>query len=230
MYINLITLQCCYLLILTALRCCYLLILTTLKCHCFVNCSHLLLCGEGGVVYSRIGAVYYCSYEIREPIEVWIMPQELMVLSFPGPDRSIRLKDLKHGKAVFRRYRNRRIGEFLKELDLAEGRSTGISKILKVMKSNGSPPPEFKTDDDRSYFLIRLPVHPGADLGDFVKTEDSEKTQVETQVGTRVETQVKTPDLILRMLNGNPDMTLSEVAQEIGKSLSAVERASSKLV
>ena len=43
---------------------------------------------------------------------------ELVVLSFPGPDRSIRLEDLRAGTAVSRRYRNRRIGEFLKELDL----------------------------------------------------------------------------------------------------------------
>ncbi|HDL64472.1 MAG TPA: hypothetical protein ENH12_03685 [Proteobacteria bacterium] len=48
--------------------------------------------------------------------------------------------------------RNRRIGEFLKELDLTEGRSTGIPKILKVMKENAFPPPEFDTDEDRSYF------------------------------------------------------------------------------
>ena len=48
-------------------------------------------------------------------------------MSFPGPDRSIRLEDFQVG-AVSRRYRNRRI-EFLKELDLTEGRSTGIPKI-----------------------------------------------------------------------------------------------------
>ena len=60
-----------------------------------------------------------------------------------------------------RRYRNRRIGEFLKELDLTEGRSTGVPKILRVMKTNGSPAPVFETDEDRSYFLIRLPVHNG---------------------------------------------------------------------
>lgn len=173
-----------------------------------------------------VNAVYHRSYEIREPIEVRITPQELVVLSFPGPDRSIRLEDLKQGKAVSRRYRNRRIGEFLKELDLTEGRSTGISKILKVMKGNGSSPPEFETDDDRSYFLIRLLVHPGADLGDSVEAEGSEKLRVKTPV----ETQVKTPDQILRMLDEMPEMTLAEVASKMGKSLSAVERASSKLV
>ena len=35
-------------------------------------------------------------------------------------------------------------GDFLKELDLTEGRSTGISKVLKVMKENGSPPPRVR--------------------------------------------------------------------------------------
>jgi ATP-dependent DNA helicase RecG len=60
---------------------------------------------------------------------------------------------------------NRRIGEFLKELDLTEGRSTGIPKILKVMKENGSPPPKFEADEDRTSFLIRLPVHGRAAQG-----------------------------------------------------------------
>lgn len=106
-----------------------------------------------------VNAVYHRSYEIREPIEIRISHDDLVVLSFPGPDRSIKLADLQAGRAVSRRYRNRRIGEFLKELDLTEGRSTGISKILKVMAANGSPSPEFETDDDRTHFLIRLPVH-----------------------------------------------------------------------
>ncbi|MBU3966118.1 MAG: hypothetical protein KKG76_01910, partial [Euryarchaeota archaeon] len=78
---------------------------------------------------------------------------------------------------------------------------------------------DFETDDDRSYFLIRLPVHPKADLGDYVESEGSEKTPVETPV--------ETPDQILQMLDEKPEMTLAEVASKIGKSLSAVERASS---
>ena len=65
-----------------------------------------------------VNAIYHRSYEEREPVEVRISPEELAVRSFPGPDRSIRLADLRRGKAVSRRYRNRRIGEFLKELDL----------------------------------------------------------------------------------------------------------------
>ena len=83
----------------------------------------------------------------------------MTVLSFPGADRSIRMEDLQTGRAISRRYRNRRIGEFLKELDLAEGRSTGIPKILRAMRENRSPPPIFESDDDRTWFLVRLPVH-----------------------------------------------------------------------
>ena len=140
-----------------------------------------------------INAVYHRSYEIREPIEVRITPEDLVVLSFPGPDRSIRLADLRAGKAVCRRYRNRRIGEFLKELDLTEGRSTGIKKILKAMARNGSPQPVFETDEDRSYFLIRLLVH------ELARVE--EQAQVTPQVTPQVAPQV-TPQVaeLLRVL------------------------------
>lgn len=118
--------------------------------------------------YSRSGytgqlakaAVYHRSYEEREPIEVRISYDELVILSFPGPNRSIKTEDFEAGRSVSRRYRNRRIGEFLKELDLTEGRSTGVPKILKAMAANGSPAPRFETDDDRLACTIRLPVHP----------------------------------------------------------------------
>ncbi len=76
-----------------------------------------------------VNAVYHRGYDIREPIEVRVNPEGITVLSYPGPDRSIALEDLK-GTGPFkpRRYRNRRIGEFLKELEMTEGRCTGCQK------------------------------------------------------------------------------------------------------
>ncbi len=85
-------------------------------------------------------------------------------MSYPGADRSIRTDDFKKGQAVSRRYRNRRIGEFLKELDLAEARSTGVPKIFRAMRQNGSPEPIFESDEDRTWFRVRLPVHERASL------------------------------------------------------------------
>lgn len=128
-----------------------------------------------------VNAVYHRSYEIREPIEVRINPDEFLVLSYPGPDRSIQIKDLSAGKAVSRRYRNRRIGEFLKELELTEGRSTGIPKILRAVEQNGSPRPDFETDEDRSYFLIRFSAHP-----DVFTPVERDTTEVTTEVTTDV--------------------------------------------
>ena len=72
------------------------------------------------------------------------------------------MADIAAGNAVSRRYRNRRIGEFMKELEMTEGRSTGIRKIKRAIAQNGSPDPVFETGDDRSYFLVRFPVHPDA--------------------------------------------------------------------
>ena len=56
-------------------------------------------------------------------------------------------------------YRNRRIGDFLKELHLTVGRNTGFKKMLDALEANGSPKPEFETDEDRSYFITRLFIH-----------------------------------------------------------------------
>lgn len=83
-----------------------------------------------------VNAVYHRSYEIREPIEVRVTPDAIQVVSHPGAESSIPLKDVEAGRIKPRRYRNRRIGEFLKELDLAEGRGTGIPKIRRAMQKN----------------------------------------------------------------------------------------------
>lgn len=109
-----------------------------------------------------VNAVYHRGYDVREPIEVSITRDDLSVVSYPGPDRSVKQDELASGRAISRRYRNRRIGELLKELDLTEGRGTGVPRILRAMRENGSPSPEFRFDDDHSYFATVLPVHPEA--------------------------------------------------------------------
>jgi ATP-dependent DNA helicase RecG len=50
------------------------------------------------------------------------------------------------------------------------------------------------------------------------------------QVTGPVKTPVKTQDLILQFLKEQPNRTLAEVAEATSKSLSAIERASAKLV
>jgi ATP-dependent DNA helicase RecG len=107
-----------------------------------------------------VNAFYHRDYQQREPIEIRIYPNSIVFINHGGPDRSIRLESFNNGQVRNRRYRNRRLGEFLKELELTEGRATGIPTILKSLKDNGSPMPKFNTDDDRTYFEVELFMHP----------------------------------------------------------------------
>jgi ATP-dependent DNA helicase RecG len=52
------------------------------------------------------------------------------------------------------------LGEFLKELELTEGRATGIPTMLESLNKNGSPSPHFYSDDDRTFFEVELFIHP----------------------------------------------------------------------
>ena len=65
------------------------------------------------------------------------------------------------GKVRARNYRNRRIGEFFKEIELSEKQSTGIPKILRELKQNGSPLPQFETDVDRTYLITTIKMRDG---------------------------------------------------------------------
>lgn len=105
-------------------------------------------------------ALYHRDYQAREPIEIHILPERIIIHSATGPDPRVNIDKLSLGEASVGRYRNRRIGEFLKELKLTEGRGTGIPKIRKAMSANGSPAPVFETDDERSYFQVELLIHP----------------------------------------------------------------------
>ena len=80
-----------------------------------------------------VNAVYHRDYQEHEPISIRIEPDKIRIYNLGGLDRSIRLVDLIAGTAVPRRYRNRRLGDFLKEMKLAEGRLTGIQLIKTTL-------------------------------------------------------------------------------------------------
>ena len=113
-----------------------------------------------------VNAFYHRDYQQREPIEIRIYPNSIVFINHGGPDRSIPLEQFNTGHVRARRYRNRRLGEFLKELELTENRATGIPTVLKALKDNGSPAPDFHTDTDRTYFEVELFIHP-----EFAKRE-----------------------------------------------------------
>lgn len=170
-------------------------------------------------------AVYHRSYEIREPIEVRIMDRKIEIVSYPGPVLSVTKEQLKKYEIANRRYRNRRIGEFLKELHLTEGRNTGFTKILNATKSNGSPLPEFETDDDHSYFISRLFIHPSF-LTNSTNASDTVIENEQKHKGIKdfdPDKQDKV-ERILHAIQSNPSISIVQISQATRLSRSTVAR------
>ena len=168
-------------------------------------------------------AVYHRGYDIREPIEVRVEKNMIEIVSFPGPDRSVTQEGLKKYKVSNRRYRNRRIGDILKELHLTEGRNTGFGKILRALEANGSPKPEFETDDDHSYFISRLFVHEA-----FLKEESERehKGAEKEPKGSRKKEPKKGAERkldVLQKLEENPAMTQVKLMEELDLSRKQIQ-------
>jgi len=145
-------------------------------------------------------AVYHKGYNEREPIEVRVLPDRIEIVSHPGADRSITMDGLKNYRVFNRRYRNRRIGEFLKELHLTEGRNTGFGKILRALERNGSPKPLFETDDERTSFAATIFIHP-----EFVANgNDSGNDSGDKKTGDNIQ-------LVLDIMRNKPSVTLNEI-------------------
>lgn len=160
-------------------------------------------------------AVYHKSYQLHEPITVTVTPDKMEITSIPGPDRAITDEDIANRHLVSRRYRNRRIGDFLKELKLVEGRNTGIPTILRAMKNNQSDLPVFETDTDRSYFTVILPVQEK-----FKPASTHEAKPSDGVLKRKNREEIK--ELVIEVLEREGDLSSTEIAYAMGyKKLTA---------
>lgn len=107
-----------------------------------------------------------------------------------------------------RYYRNKRLGEFLKELDLSEGKSTGIPTIQEELRKNGSPKAKFYTDDGRRAVTVEIPIHP-----DFLNNEPQNSVK----------------EQIIKLIKENNHISRKEMAEELNCSMSTIRRALASL-
>ncbi len=122
-----------------------------------------------------------------------------------------------------RRYKNNRLGDFLKELDLTEGRCTGIPTIQDELAKNGSPRASIETDEERSYFLMFIPVHEGC--GNVVKLNDKTEELPSKLPSNCPKVARKTLETIIQM----PDATSRELSEQLGLSERTVRNHLSSL-
>lgn len=104
-------------------------------------------------------AVYHKSWDDRNPVEINVYEDRITVFNIEGPVPPLTNADMQKEHVICRNYRNRRIGDLLKELDLTEGRNTGFPKIYREVRKNGSPMPIFETDERNMHFMATLPIH-----------------------------------------------------------------------
>ena len=189
-----------------------------------------------------VNSVYHRDFLQHEPIEITIEPSGISILNCPGPDRSISKEDIAKGDMLkSRRYRNRRLGDFLKELDLTEGRSTDVPTIQAKLAENGSPRAIFETTDDRLTFLVTIPIHERWSDSSETKSESSgtslssSEESIETvgfssekSTGSSEKTS-NSSEKILELIKQDPKISAAGIAMEIGISSRGVEKQIKKL-
>jgi ATP-dependent DNA helicase RecG len=126
------------------------------------------------------------------------------------------------------------LGDFLKELDLTEGKATGIPTIIKAMEKNVSPKPEFDTDEDRSFFHVIVPVHDAFLVSTKVrrkKNSSSEKTVELPFISSEkiIEEFGENSFNILLAIREDVTISASDIAQKILLSSRGVEKNIAKL-
>ena len=110
-----------------------------------------------------VNALFHRGYgdDVPHTTLVRVTSDRIDIRSTPGPVAGIDLDQLQPG-ATPRLVppRNPRIGELFKEIGLAEKRLTGLGKVYQAMERNGSPPPRFFFDEQRTFFQATLFGHP----------------------------------------------------------------------
>lgn len=110
-----------------------------------------------------VNALYHRSYEDPKPNEIRIYKfgdnPRIEFISYPGPMPPVDEQALAEFSITARNYRNLKLGDWLKNLGLAEKYATGMPAILEAMNKNGSPRPRLSVEAE-THFIIMLPIHP----------------------------------------------------------------------
>jgi ATP-dependent DNA helicase RecG len=106
----------------------------------------------------------------------------------------------------------------------------GIQRILQACREEKVPEPQVRLSGHELW--LEFAFSAGYLRAVSSRTAGERPTEVagEASVKTSVKASVKTADALLELLRKNPQMTLAEVAAAVGRSVRAVEMASSKLV
>lgn len=167
---------------------------------------------ENALREALLNAVAHKDYGSSIPIQISVYENKIMIWNAGHLPSEWTVENLmqKHSSQPY----NPDIANAFFRAGMIETWGRGIERIMEACMAAKVPEPAFSYD--KTGLWVEFP---------FIASPDKGTTQK-----TPVETPVKTPVMILRILSEEPTLSLNEIAKRIGKSLSAVERASSKLV
>ena len=160
-----------------------------------------------------LNAIVHKDYAASVPIQISVYDDRIMFWN-PGilpMGWTVETLTQKHASQPY----NPDIANTFFRAGMIEAWGRGIERIISACKEMNASLPDFKYEESGLWIVLPFAVQKKASKKD-------EKTPVETPV--------KTPVKIVAMMRENPEVTLADIAQSIGKSVSAVERAASKLV
>ena len=92
-----------------------------------------------------------------EPTRITVFSDRVEVISPGSVPTGVSVEEFKQGRASAK-WRNQSLAWFLNRLQLAQAEGQGIPTILRSMREEGCPPPEFQINEVRVTCI--LPAHP----------------------------------------------------------------------
>ena len=171
-----------------------------------------------------VNSLYHRDYLEREPVEITVEPDKISILNFGGPNHTISSEAIREARILrSRRYNNRRLGEFLKELNLTEGRATGIPTIQQKLQENGSPRATIETDEERTFFLIDIPCNQHCLGVPVIKDEKKDEKKDDKKELTDIQR------VLISFMSENDKITIPEMARKTELSESTISREIKRL-
>ena len=108
----------------------------------------------------------------------------------------------------------------MKELDLTEGRGTGIPTVKKELMKNGSEDASYESDEERTYFYVSIPCHKDFVCKELIIDEEGHIRERKLHIATAVEMRRKIFDLIA----ANTHITRRELSDAVRINQSAIQK------
>ncbi len=167
--------------------------------------------------------ILHKEYENNNYIGIYVYSDKITFVNHNRPKPPVTIEDLNLNRSFDdRQYLNEELKDMFFSLDLIESYGSGIRRAKEAMGTNHSPKLKFLPDNDVDDYTIAVAYI----NEEFVKTRDEEKVNGSENENT---TKTSKEDLIIKMIQENPQITVEEMAEQLEISINGVRYYIKKL-